>query len=363
MRWISRSICILAIGCMSLAFGADDPKQKKSPESTTIEVQFVDGSNLKMNLPESPIEIQTKFGKLSVPLSSIRRIEFGFRYPDGMERKMIEAVERLGDKNFKVRETAANELISNAVYAYPHIKKILQSQDPEVLRRAKELVKQIESQINFEKTTYSTEDIVFTSEFPIRGKIETASLKGKSHYLGEVQIAFSGMRTLQLDKGETLVNLEASKYATKDNHTWMETDIEVAPFMTLNFMATGNVDLMPGQATNFYTGPEGNQNCGVNGNFVCGSLVGKIGEHGKEFYIGSRNVALSKNSGKLYLRVVGMPEAKEANGSYSIAVTSNSSDVFDPNRARSSPRQNTPVPSSMGFPQGFNAAPRGALRK
>src|SRR5437763_16364484 len=50
----------------------------KAPTSN-IEVRFADGSVVKMALLESKVEIATRYGKLSVPVEDIRRIEFGFR--------------------------------------------------------------------------------------------------------------------------------------------------------------------------------------------------------------------------------------------------------------------------------------------
>ena len=88
-----------------LAPAPADP-QKPRPEPEVYEVRLTDGSMVKMRLLTEEIEVATRYGNLKVPLADVRRIDVGFRYPDGVEKRIEDAVARLGSGDFKVREAA-----------------------------------------------------------------------------------------------------------------------------------------------------------------------------------------------------------------------------------------------------------------
>src|SRR5437763_1716326 len=73
------------------------------------------------------LEIRTRYGKLLVPVSDVRRIEVGFRYPEGVERRVEQAVERLGSADFKDRDAAGTDLLRLKELAYPALKRATHS--------------------------------------------------------------------------------------------------------------------------------------------------------------------------------------------------------------------------------------------
>src|SRR5207248_1631937 len=116
--------------------------------------------------------ISTKYGKLSIPVDEIRRIDFGFRYPEGTEEKINNLVSQLGDGNYKRRETAMNELLAYRELSYPALKRATKSSDAEVAKRASELVTKLEDKLPPEKLKFREFDLVATYDFTARGKIE-----------------------------------------------------------------------------------------------------------------------------------------------------------------------------------------------
>ncbi len=67
----------------------------KKTDPGEAEMTFANGSVVRMALLPGDIEINTEFGKLTVPVRSIRRIDFGLHRPDGMDKKIDAAVKRL----------------------------------------------------------------------------------------------------------------------------------------------------------------------------------------------------------------------------------------------------------------------------
>ena len=64
---------ILAVSSRSLA----QSSTPSSPRPNLAEVRFGDGSIVRMTLLQENLEVQTKYGKLNIPLSDVRRVEFG----------------------------------------------------------------------------------------------------------------------------------------------------------------------------------------------------------------------------------------------------------------------------------------------
>jgi hypothetical protein len=100
---------------------AEPPVEKRQPaKGNEGEVTCVDGNKARIVLQNDSVNIETKYGKLVIPAADIERIEFAFRFPDCVAKKIAAAVKRLGDVNFKEREAASKELLAIGVRSFPH---------------------------------------------------------------------------------------------------------------------------------------------------------------------------------------------------------------------------------------------------
>src|SRR5207244_2819268 len=127
----------------------------------------------------------------------VRKIEVGFRYPEGVEKRVEAAVARLGAADFKAREAAGAELLRLKELAYPALKRALKSEDQEVKRRAEELVKEMEEKVPPEALRQRDQDVVFTAHFPVAGRIKAVALKGRSPVFGELQLQLADARQVR----------------------------------------------------------------------------------------------------------------------------------------------------------------------
>ena len=78
------------VGAAQEAAGAKDTKAKLA------EVRFADGSVVRMTMLQDQLDVMTRYGKLSVPLADIRRIEFGLHMPTGLSEQISTSIKLLG---------------------------------------------------------------------------------------------------------------------------------------------------------------------------------------------------------------------------------------------------------------------------
>jgi hypothetical protein len=311
---------------MLVATRAQDPKGPVAAKQSTsggapVEVRLADGSSVRMNLTQPNIEIATKYGKLTIPANEIRKVEFGFRYPDGAEDKIHELVNRLGDSNYKRRESAAAELAPFREMAYPALKRATRSTDAEMSKRAAELVQKLEEKYAPEKLKFRDYDLVTAVDFTARGRIEAKTLQGHTPYFGEVRMQIAEVKALRSMAfgGETTVQIDSSKHLDQAM-PWMDTDLDLTDDTPLEIVASGQVSLYRGGG--YECGPKGHASYS-NGTHLAGALLGRIGSNGEIFLIGDKYNGTPKGSGKLYLRMAHSPWPQQANGSYKVVITPN----------------------------------------
>ena len=323
----------------------NSPVTKVDPNS--IEVRFADESLVKMVLLHSSIEVVTRYGKLTVPASDIRRIEFGLRVPEETTKRIELAVNRLGSADFKQREAACAELLSLRELAFPALQQCVRSTDLEVARRAKDTLKTLVETVPAEKLHLPRYDTVVALEFTIIGQINAPVLKASTPYFGETNLKLAEVRQMRwlANEREASLVVDAGRYGSQQE-AWMDTALEVRTGAGMQIAASGMVDLRPapGEAGTYLVGPDGQSSRtarggagmgGAAGGFPAGgrgairgfgnvqspgTLIGRIGEHGQSFVIGSRYDGSATEEGKLYLRIVPGSNSPESNGSYSVRI-------------------------------------------
>src|SRR5262245_7430889 len=80
-----------------LGFGQEDVK-KETPKRNDVEVRLDDGSTMRMVIGQESLTVATKYGKLSVPMNEILRIDMGLHMPEGAAAKIDKAIQQLGSQ-------------------------------------------------------------------------------------------------------------------------------------------------------------------------------------------------------------------------------------------------------------------------
>jgi hypothetical protein len=325
MRRIRHAV-LVGLGIAVVAGHAQDPS--KGPPAAAkggtaqVEVRLADGSSVRMSLTQPSIDIATKYGKLSVPVAEVRRVEFGFRYPEGAEAKITELVSQLGDGNYKRREAAAAELLAFRELAYPALKRATKSADAETSKRASELVQKLEDKLSPEKLRFRDYDTVAAIDFTARGRIEAKTIQGHTPYFGEVKLQVAEVRSMRSTAfgGETTVQLEAAKFCDQGSTNWLETDLELTGDTPVEIVASGQISLYRGGG--YECGPRGHQSYPIGGHFA-GAVLGRVGTNGDVFVVGEKYYGTPKDQGKLYLRIAASPWSGQSSGSFKVTVTPN----------------------------------------
>ena len=331
MHRVVRSIAAISLALVAISIRADDPPSARKsvpPVPGTSEVRFADGSTVRMVLTQSEVEIVTRYGKLKVPVADIRRIEIGFRYPDGLQVKLDTAIGKLSGSDVKEREQAAQELEGYGALAYSALKRAAAGTQTDTSTRALAIVRKLEEKFGVEKLKFRDQDVIHATEFVLAGRIESPTLKGRTTYFGEVSVQVSEVRTIRFlgNGGEVELVIDAAKYAAITHDVWLDTEVDVTDRAALEIIAAGQVDLRP-MIGNFKVGPDAQprRNNSPDGN-PAGILLGRIGERGKTFQIGSRFSNSASEAGRLYLRIACSPWNIASSGSYSVKINPNADD-------------------------------------
>jgi hypothetical protein len=307
-----------------------------------VEVLFANGSLVRLTLVQEKIDIETQYGKLSVPLTDVRRIEFGLHMPEGMDKKVGSAIQQLGSGDFKEREGAVRELVALGVHAYPAVLKATKSPDLEVAKRALDAATRIRAKVAAKELGLGADDRVVTAKFIIVGRILTRAIKARTEYFGDAQLSLPQLRHLRVlvDSKDGNVIIDAGKYANANE--WLDTNVMVDATSMLIIAASGQIDLRPQEPGTILCGPQG-YGPAAGGGFNAGGpggkgknkgggfapasrvypgvLLGRIGDDGEIFVIGERYEGMPDRQGKLFLNINPSRYDTTSTGTYQVRVS------------------------------------------
>jgi hypothetical protein len=172
------------------------PKKPADPPAGTVEVHLTDGGVLKVTLRDERLEVQTRYGKLFIPVGEVQRLDVGFRLPADVARRIDAAIADLGRTDYKVRESASATLLELQEKAYPALLKAEKDADAEVARRARDLLEQIREAVPAERLEFLPYDVIWTEESKIAGHITASALKVHTTQFGDQLLRLTDVRTL-----------------------------------------------------------------------------------------------------------------------------------------------------------------------
>jgi hypothetical protein len=177
------------------------PEPARSAAGIESEVKCIDDSTLKLRLLDEKVELVTKYGFLQIAVADIRRIEFAHRCPPDVAEKIALAISKLGHPDFQVRERATADLKAFRERAYPYLLKATKSDDPEIGRRADEALKFIQGRVPAAQLESRDNDVVYTDDSKITGKLTAQSLRVNTSQFGDQSLKLADMRSLRSGAG------------------------------------------------------------------------------------------------------------------------------------------------------------------
>jgi hypothetical protein len=185
---------VVSFVVFSMALVANDPVGLVP----LVEARFTDGSTLKLTLKDAAVEVTTPYGKLSIPIVEIQKIDFATRLSADTAKRIEEAVANLAHPLFPKREAASAELLKLGGKGYAALLDAAKSKDAEAARRATDLLDRIREAVPADQLEVRKFDVIQTEHSKISGRIEGGALKAASAQFGEVQLKLTDLRCLRI---------------------------------------------------------------------------------------------------------------------------------------------------------------------
>lgn len=312
---------VFAILVAATAVAQSDPPTKTTSKPAEVMAVFHDGTTIRKAVLQDSVEIATKYGKLTVPVSDVRRIEFGLHVSDETAKKIDELLKHLGSDQFQQREAASKELTALGVPAVQPLEAAAKSGDKEVATRAKAALERIRETAPEERLKAKPGDVIHTRDGGVLvGRITNSSFKAQTENFGELPFKVANLRSIRsVAKSEAEVTVEAAQFHANPEK-WLDTGLTLEGDLDLIVAASGQVDLNPQNPGQAVAGPDGYKGSNNNGR-LCGTLLGRIGETGEPFVIGKRYEEKPGQEGRLYVYIVPAGGSQTPIGSYKVNVT------------------------------------------
>jgi hypothetical protein len=170
-----------------------DERLAKLPD---LDAHCTNGTVLRLKVLDEKLTIKTPFGKLVVPLSKVKEIEFATRIPPETEKRISDAIKGLSDDEPKKRERAAAALARMKLKAYPALLKLENAEDAEVKRAVGKLLEALRKEFTEEQLEVRKFDVIRTENSKISGEIEGTTLLVNTEIFGENKLKLMSVRRL-----------------------------------------------------------------------------------------------------------------------------------------------------------------------
>jgi hypothetical protein len=190
---------------------ADRPSDGREPAQAARpakelegDLDYISGKTQRITLQGGTVELETKYGKLTIPAADIERIDFAFRLPEEVAKRIAAAVERLGNEAFEVREGASRDLLEIGVRAYPALEIAAKDSDAEASRRAALLLKDIRARAPADHLRFLKMDHIQTTELTANGRITSEVLRVRDARLGTTDLKLADLCSFQVGSAPKL---------------------------------------------------------------------------------------------------------------------------------------------------------------
>ena len=277
------------------------------------------------------LDVETRYGNLSIPLDQLVRVRFARRLPAELQGKIEKLIKELGDEDFDKREAATAGLKEIGAPALDALRKAAKSENDEVKNRADGIIAGLATESS--KTPQAadddplpqlsgTEDEVTTTRMTVKGRVTMEEIALETQY-GDLRVSVSDLSGITFRMSGPSTAKATVSCQNQPPQNWLETKVDLEKGQKIKIEATGQVTV---RNYGIVSGPDGNREYSGHAtfnNFPMLSLGGKVGKKGEPFLIGNNYTGKVRGQGKLYLGIVTFsPYPTGAVGNYQVKVHS-----------------------------------------
>ena len=202
-RWLQRMVLLASMATLAACLSVfaqeegDEAKPRAIFEPRAVEIEFTDGSLLRLHLADEKIEMNSPHGKLQIPAEDVLRIEFAQRLPEETKKQIDDLLNALRDPDEDTRANAGEGLLAFREKAYLPLVKAAKSGDPALAPIAGEVLQELKAQVPAEELQVREDDLIVTADTKIAGTISMPALKLKTAQFGELSMNLADGRSLR----------------------------------------------------------------------------------------------------------------------------------------------------------------------
>ena len=295
--------------------GDGDPNNADDPQ--WISLTLTDKSVISGLLTIDHLTVDTRFGRLEVPIEAIRSFTPGLDNHPEFDTRLRDLIEKLAADNQVERDAVQRELVALGPSIRKFLERYLNDEDPERKLRVEAILAEFDEMLDEEDEDFPRKpsllsmarlDTVETADFTIVGSISPKQFTLKSRYgtltvkLGDIQYARRRFEQVQQEVRKRLevdgTNLLGRKF--RGSRVRIERGQKVV------IKASGTINLTP-WGRNAVSPPDGAANYGSFSHsglqLVNGQLVARVGKSGNVFKVGSSHKFTAKRAGALQFAI------------------------------------------------------------
>jgi len=321
-RAVAVSALFAAVGALAARAGEEAPPKPEEPKKPPAVFSLADGSKVVGETSVKEVVIKTAYGDVTVPIADVLRLRVARSSDKETRAKLAALIKQLGAANFDDREKAYDELTKLGPIALGQLREAAKHPDAEIRTRVEKLLVELERTPDEEAEEEDaplggdTDELV-ARQFTLRGVIKVEKFDLKTRY-GRLEIPRDDIVSAGFARPDAATrNLKVTGAHTLAS--MLATGLRVRPGDRVMVRAGGSITFRNwGEACT----PDGNQErFGVQPNNLPGmALVGRIGQNGKPFLLGSTKQFSAESEGELFLGLAFGRNIGETTGEYKARV-------------------------------------------
>ncbi len=289
-----------------------------------------DGNILSGKTKISSIEMQTKYGKIVVPIKDLTSVELGIPADEKNKINIVSQLKALQNADEKTAESLYKKLINMPITTIPVVDDFLFSDDYNAdaynsSYNPENVLSELKSKYNV-NSDYSKDDVIyFDDDYKIGGTYNFKSLSLTTEY-GNLTIPREKIEKIESQYIDPNAKDRRFKLAASKNISanatggWLKTGITLKTGQHFSITASGEIVLA--SLSNEKYNPDGKVGAApVIGTYPSyGNVVYKIGESGTTMKAGSKFSGVAETGGMLYLSIYETVYNASNTGYYSVKV-------------------------------------------